>query len=108
MDWLWVAVVGGVDIKELAKSCLLIDDGDAVVNMLAPDDVCVGNAIAELEEGITRSDWDVGCFTKTGAEPDWLKGWFDIFADVEASALLTGDTETLSARLPFDTFCDKW
>ena len=107
MDWLGVAVAGGVDIREVAEKCLLMDDGDAVVNFFALDHVCVGNTIAELEEGIRGSDWN-DLFTETAAEPDWLKGGFDIFADVEASVLLTGDTETARARLSFDTVCDEW
>ena len=49
----------GVENKELAESFLIIDDGDAVVNALAFEDVSVVLVAAEIEEGLASTVGDV-------------------------------------------------
>ena len=51
--------MGSVDIKELAKSCLLTDDGDTGLNALAFEDISVVFVAAEIEEGLASTVGDV-------------------------------------------------
>ena len=46
-------------MKELSEPCLLMGDGDAVVNALAFEDVSVVFVAAEIEEGLAGTVRDV-------------------------------------------------